>query len=185
MGRQPRLQVPGGFFHVTTRGNRRQRTFLYDGDAIEFEAVLTRVVKALGWRVHGHCLMPNHYHLAIETPDANLSQGMQRLNGVYAKSFNYAHGLEGHLFERRFRSIAVETDSHMLELARYLALNPVRAGLCSHPSQWRWGSYRAMVGLSTAPAFLTCGWLLSQLAPDLAEARSRFAEFVDECPMAA
>jgi putative transposase len=167
---------------VATRGNRGQPIFVSGHDAIEFEALVARVVSALEWRIHGHCLMPNHYHLVIEIPEANLSQGMQRLNGVYAKSFNYAHGVEGHLFERRFRSVAIETESHLFEAARYIALNPVRGGLCSHPSEWRWSSYRALAGLDLAPAFLTCDWILSQFAADVADAQLRFAAFVDDCP---
>ena len=185
MGRGPRIQPAGSFFHVATRGNRHQPIYLYEHDAVEFEALVGRVAKAVDWRIHAHCLMPNHYHLVIELSDENLSEGMQRLNGVYAKSFNVAHGFEGHLFERRFRSVPVETDVHMLELARYLALNPVRAGLCGRPSEWQWSSYRAMVGLAPPPPFLTCDWLLSQFGRDPAEARLRFAEFVDGCLVAA
>jgi putative transposase len=184
MARAPRLQIAGGFYHVMTRGNRRQRIYVYDDDVVEFERVLTRVVRRLEWRIHGFCLMPNHYHLVVETPDANLSVGMQRLNGIYAKSFNYAHGYEGHLFERRFRSVVVEGDAHMLELARYLALNPVRAGLCGHPAEWRWSSYGALAGRAPAPAFLTCDWLLSQFGPDVSRARTRFAGFVDGTSLA-
>lgn len=150
-----------------------------DFDRRQFLALLTRVVRVLEWRCHGFCLMPNHYHLVLETPEPNLSAGMQRLNGGYAKTFNWIHGFEGHLFERRFRCVVVERESHMLELARYLALNPVHAGLCNHPSEWPWGSYPALVGLAPPPEFLTCDLLLSLFGPDVKLARSRFAEFVD------
>ena len=185
MARAPRPKLPGGFHHVTTRGNRHQTVYFDDFDRRQFTALLTTVVEALDWRCHGFCLMPNHYHLVLETPEANLSAGMQRLNGVYAKTFNWIHGFEGHLFERRFRCVVVERDSHLLELARYLALNPVRAGLCDHPREWLWSSYRALVGLAAPPDFLTCDWLLSQFGPDARLAQTRFADFVDGRAVAA
>jgi REP element-mobilizing transposase RayT len=185
MGRSPRPQIAGGFYHVMTRGNRRQRIYLDRGDAVEFEALLTRVVRSLEWRVHGHCWMPTHYHLIIETAEPNLSAGIQRLNGVYAKSFNYAHGFAGHLFERRFRSVVIKTNPQLFEAARYVALNPVRAGLCSDSADWPWSSYVAMLGRVAPPLFLTCDWLLSRFGPDLESARTNFAEFVEERLVAA
>ncbi|MDQ3822321.1 MAG: transposase [Actinomycetota bacterium] len=179
MGRSPRLQIPGGFHHVTTRGNRKQRIYVDARDALEFERLLARVVRSLTWRVHSYCWMPTHYHLLVETPEPNLSAGMQRLNGVYAKSFNYAHGFAGHLFERRFRCVVVDNEPQLHETARYVALNPVRAGLCREPVDWPWSSYAAMIGRAAAPDFLTCNWLLSQFGPDRERARARFAEFVE------
>jgi putative transposase len=175
----PRPQIPGGFFHVTTRGNRQQRIYLDRGDALEFEALLTRIVRSLMWRVHSYCWMPTHYHLLIQTPEPNLSRGMQRLNGVYAKSFNYAHGFEGHLFERRFRSIVIDNEPQLFETSRYVALNPVRAGLCTAPADWPWSSYRAFVGDAEPPAFLTCDWLLSHFGRDRERACAAFRAFVE------
>lgn len=180
MARRPRPKLPGGVHHVTTRGNRHQAIYFDDFDRRQFTALLTRVVEALAWRCHGFCLMPNHYHLVLETPEPNLSAGMQRLNGGYAKTFNWIHGFEGHLFERRFRCVVVEREAHVLELARYLALNPVRANLCNQPGDWRWSSYRAFAGLADPPAFLTSDWLLSQFGADPHAAHERFAEFVND-----
>jgi putative transposase len=180
VGRRPRVQTAGGFSHVTTRGNRGQRIFEHPSDPPLFVHLVARNVRRLNWRCHSFCLMPNHYHLVVETPDPNLSIGMERLNGIYAKWFNHAHGFEGHLFERRFHSVGVERDAHMLELARYLALNPVRAGLCRDPSEWRWSSYRAMIGEAPRPEFLTCEWLLSLFDQDPRRAPERFAAFVAE-----
>lgn len=179
MGRIRRPQIAGGIYHVMTRGNRRQRIYVNESDALAFEALLTRIVRSLRWRVHSSCWMPTHYHLLLETVEPNLSAGMQRLNGVYAKSFNYAHGFEGHLFERRFRSIVVENEPQCWETARYIALNPVRAGLCTDPADWPWSSYAAMIGRADAPAFLTCDWLLSKFGPDEGRAREAFAEYVE------
>jgi putative transposase len=185
MGRIPRPQIPGGFYHVTTRGNRSQRIYLDGSDALEFEALLTRVVTSLMWRVHAYCWMPTHYHLLLETQEPNLSAGMQRLNGVYAKSFNYAHGFEGHLFERRFRSIVIDNEPQLFETARYVVRNPVRAGLCAEPADWPWSSFAAMVGGGKPPAFLTCDWLLSHFGRDRERARANFTEFVQGARLAA
>jgi putative transposase len=185
MGRARRLQIAGGIYHVTTRGNRRQPTYATESDYAFFCHLLASCVRRLTWRCHAFCLMPNHYHLLLETPEPNLSAGMQRLNGVYAKWFNETHGFEGHLFERRFRGIAVETEPHALELSRYIVLNPVRAGLCKYPTDWRWSSYAAMTDPTPAPEFLTCQWLLAQFGPDVARARAAYAAFVDGLPVAA
>jgi REP element-mobilizing transposase RayT len=176
---RPRPQVAGGVYHVTTRGNRGQLIFANQLDPSLFVHLVSKNVRRLGWRCHSFCLMPNHYHLLIETPEPNLSIGMQRLNGIYARWFNHAHGYSGHLFERRFHSVFVERNAHLLELTRYLALNPVRAGLCRHPSEWLWSSYRAMTGAVPPPEFLTCDWVLSLFDADRERARARFAAFVD------
>jgi putative transposase len=176
--RAPRLQFPGGVYHVITRGNRRQPIFVSRGDAPAFLGLVARVVRILGWRCHDFCLMPNHYHAVVETPNPDLAVGMQRLNGVYAKWFNHHHGVEGHLFERRYRAIVIETDGQLLAVCRYLALNPVAAGLCSHPAEWPWSSYRAMVGLEPPPEFLTCDWILSLFGAERDSARAAFSAFI-------
>jgi REP element-mobilizing transposase RayT len=178
MPRPPRPQLPGGVYHVITRGNRRQRIFVARNDAPCFLGLLARVVRTLGWRCHDYCLMPNHYHAVVQTPAADLAVGMQRLNGVYAKWFNHHHGVEGHLFERRYRAIVIETDGQLLAVSRYLALNPVAAGLCDDPADWLWSSYRAMVGLDRPPEFLTCDRILSLFGSNLARARIAFKAFV-------
>ena len=185
MGRAPRVQTPGGVYHVTTRGNRRQIVYEIESDGAFFCHLVASCVRRLGWRCHSFCLMPTHYHLLLETPEPNLSAGMQRLNGVYAKWFNQAHGFEGHLFERRFRCIEVVTEPHLVELSRYIVLNPVRAGLCEHPGDWTWSSYRAMTGSAAVPEFLTCAWVLALFGADVARARAGYAAFVDGLPVAA
>ncbi len=116
--------------------------------------LLSAVVVRYGWRVHAYCLMGNHFHLVVETPDANLAAGMQFLKGQYAIWFNNNTAREGALFERRYRSELVEREAHAYELARYVVLNPVRAMLCAHPRDWRWSSYLAAVGAMPAPRFL-------------------------------
>jgi putative transposase len=141
MARPPRIQVAGGIYHVTSRGNRKQPIFHDDDDRNRFLGLRNRVVQRNGWHMHAYCLMTNHFHLLVATPQPNLSSGMQRLKSEYAAYFNERFALVGHLFEQRFGSRLIETEEHFRETLRYIALNPVRAGLCEHPSQWRWSSF--------------------------------------------
>jgi putative transposase len=182
MPRTPRLQIAGGTYHVGTRGVRRNRIYANDGDYELFGGILTNVVERFEWRCHTYCLMPNHYHLLVETPAPNLSAGMQRLNSVYAQWFNHLYGFSGHVFERRFFSRVVETTYDLLELSRYIVLNPVRAGLCADASGWPWSSYRAFVGEARPAPFLTTEWLLAQFGRDVERAREAFRTFVREAP---
>jgi len=115
--------------------------------------VLAEAVERYHWICHAYCLMPNHYHLLVETPLANLSQGMRQLNGAYTQAFNRRHNRTGHLLQGRYKAILVEKESHLLELARYIVLNPVRAKLVRHPRAWRWSSYRATAGDEEPPSF--------------------------------
>lgn len=129
MARPLRLEFTGALYHVTARGNERRRIFLGNGDddRVTFLEVLGRTCERFHWICHAYCLMTNHYHLVVETPDANLSKGVRQLNGVYTRYVNRSHGRVGHLFQGRFKGILVERDSYLLELARYVVLNPVRA----------------------------------------------------------
>lgn len=120
------------------------------------------MVEACRWQIHAYVLMGNHYHLLMETPEPTLSRGMQRLNGSYTQKFNWRHQRVGHLFQGRFHSILVERESHLLELTRYVVLNPVRAGLVEDVADWRWSSYRATAGITPAPEWLEVGWTLAQ-----------------------
>ena len=134
--------------------------------------------------LQGVLLMPNHYHLVIETPNAGLSRGMHRLNSTYAHLFNERHGVDGHLFQARFHSVLIETSSHLLELARYVVLNPVRARLCSHPAEWPWSSYRAMVGFGAPEPLLSANWLVTQFGSTAETARASFLAFVRDAAAA-
>jgi len=140
MGRPHRLQIAGGTYHVTSRGNRRQSIYHDDDDRMYFLVLRDRVVRRCGWRMVAYCLMTNHFHLLIETPALNLSAGIHRLNSNYARYFNERHSVDGHLFDRRFGSRLVETEEHLADALRYIAFNPVEAGLCAHPHEWRWSS---------------------------------------------
>ena len=180
MPRRPRTNYPGAITHVTARGNRRQPIYLDDKGYRIFLAVLEAVSRGRGWRCHAYCLMPNHYHAVIETPDGDLSTGMQYLNSRYAEWFNRRFALDGHLFQGRFYSVLVGSDWHLLELSRYLSLNPVRAGLCSSPAEWRWSSYRAVAGLASAPAFLDVDRALGLFGNSPEIARPIFHKFVHD-----
>jgi len=185
MPRPPRAQIPGGLYHLGARGVRRSTIYRSPGDYELFGKIFTRVVRRFGWRCHTYCLMPNHYHLLVETPAPNLSAGMQRLNSVYAQWFNDLYGCAGHTFERRFYSRLVESNYDLLELARYIVLNPVRAGICDDPAEWGWSSYRPLVGESPDAAFLTTDWLLVQFAPEPRHAHAAFQAFIREAPLRA
>jgi putative transposase len=180
MPRSPRAQVPNGIYHVTARGNRRQRIFLETDDHLHFLKLLGAIAHQRRWRCHGYCLMPNHYHLVVETPGADLSAGMQHLNGAYAKAFNERHGVDGHLFQGRFHAVLVESTWHLLEMARYLAINPVAGGLCVHPADWRWGSYAVVVGAAPPRSFVTVDDLLRLFGPDRTRARQALRAFVGD-----
>jgi DNA-directed RNA polymerase specialized sigma24 family protein len=122
--------------------------------------------------------MTNHYHLVIETPDGNLSKGMRQLNGVYTQRSNRRHGRVGHLFQGRYKAVLADADSYLLELARYVVLNPVRAGMVQNPDDWPWSSYSAMIGKATPDKWLTTEGILAQFSTDHLAAVKRYVEFV-------
>lgn len=180
MARPLRLQFPGGIYHVTARGNDRQPIFADDADRSRFLIVLASVVERYRVRCHAYCLMGNHYHLLLETPDANLSATMRQLNGVYTQGFNRRHERCGHLLQGRFGAHVVDGQSYLHEVCRYIVLNPVRAGLVAHPRGWVWSSFRATAGQTSAPGFLTVGWVraLSGLRSPLAAAQA-YVRFIE------
>lgn len=178
MARPLRIDHAGAIWHVTSRGNERGDVFRDDGDRERFLAVLGRAVGLFRWRLHAYVLMGNHYHLVLETPEPTLSRGMAYLNGVYTQYFNRRHGRVGHLFQGRFKAVLVEKESHLLQLLRYVVLNPVRAGACSTAAAWRWSSFGATAGLVRPPAWLHLDWTLAQFARDEREARRKYRAFV-------
>jgi len=178
MARPLRLEFEFALWHITSRGNERKDIFRDDIDRERFLTMLGETVVRFGWRLLVFTLMSNHYHLVVQTPEANLSRGMHWLNGRYAQFFNRRHDRCGHLFQGRFKGILVEKESHLLTLARYVVLNPVRAGIVSHASEWRWSSYRQTAGLEPAQPWLAVGDLLEQFGS--AEVRrEEYVRFVD------
>ncbi len=153
----------------TSRGDRREDIYLNDADRQRWLDLLGEVCVRHNWLCHTYCLMDNHFHIVIETVDGNLSAGMRQLNGVYTQWHNRTHGRVGHVFQGRFKAIIVQRESYLLELARYVVLNPVRAGMCAVPEQWPWSSYRAMVGQAHRPNWLHTEWLLAQFGNQYAK----------------
>lgn len=178
MARPLRIEYPGAVYHVTSRGNARRPIFKEDGDRGLFLATLARVNKRYHWLCHAYCLMTNHYHLVVETAEGNLSKGMRRLNGVYTQTYNRKHGTEGHVFQGRYKAILVQKESHLLEVCRYVVLNPVRAKAVERPEEWKWSSYAGTGGLKTPHLCLTTGWILGQMGKKRAEAEQRYRAFV-------
>jgi putative transposase len=174
------MQVAGAAYHVTARAVAGGPLFRDDPDRHRFLELFGDVVARCEWSCHAYCLMSTHYHLLIRTPLPNLAIGMQRLNSCYSQEFNRRHGAEGHRFFRRYHDVMVESDSHALELLRYIALNPVRAGACDQAKSWRWGSYRALIGEAPTPTFLATPWVLSYFGNDQSRAQRRLAAFVED-----
>jgi len=180
MARPLRIEYEGAVYHVTSRGNGRADIYINDEDRHAFLEVLGDVVERFNWTCHAYCLMSNHFHLLIETPDANLSRGMRHLNGVYTQGFNRRHGRVGHVLQGRFKSILVEKESHLLELARYVVLNPVRANIVRSARDWKWSSYRATAGQQEPLPLLTTDWILLQFSDDRQRATDLYRKFVKQ-----
>jgi REP-associated tyrosine transposase len=178
MARPLRIEYDGALYHVTSRGNDRKPIFKEDSDRELLLNILAKVAERFHWICHAYCLMTNHYHLVIETPDGNLSKGMRQLNGVYTQSYNKRQGRVGHVFQGRFKAILVQKDSHFLEVCRYVVLNPVRAKTIGHPRQWKWSSYRATAGTAAVSGCLTVDEILSHFGQRRAAAQEKYCEFV-------
>jgi putative transposase len=180
VARHPRLQYAGGVYHVMARGNRKATIFLDDEDRRRFFQVIDRAVVDYALRILSACLMGNHYHLVLETPERNLSDAMQFINGVFAQRSNRRYGQTGHVFEGRFRSLVIQRESYLLRAARYVVRNPVRASLVPEAAGWPWSSYRATAGLEPVPRWLHVDWIKWAFKTDsLDEARRRYVEYVN------
>ncbi len=180
MPRDLRLEAPDVLYHVGSRGVEKRQIFdCAHRDREYFLELLAKVVRKFVWQVHAYCLMGNHFHLVLDTPNANLSAGMQYLKGQYAQWFNAVAGREGALFERRFWSRIALSEAYVLELSRYVVLNPVRAGLARRPDEWPWSSYQATVGLDGVPEFLKVNGVLDLFGGGRSGC-VRYAQFVGE-----
>ena len=178
MARPLRIEYAEAVYHVTSRGNARRSIFKDDKDRGMLLNILEEVNDRYHWLCHAYCLMNNHYHLVIETPDGNLSKGMRHLNGVYTMRFNRRHGSVGHVFQGRYKAILIQKESHLLEVCRYVVLNPVRAKVVEVPERWRWSSYRATAGMEKAHPCLTTDWVLGQFGSKKRIAEKRYRAFV-------
>jgi putative transposase len=180
MARPLRIEFPGALYHVTARGDRQETIFEDDQDRQAFLKILGDVVLQFRWQCHAYCLMTNHYHCMIETPEGNLAKGMRQLNGVYTQWSNRRHRRSGHLFQGRYKAIIVDREEYFVELARYIVLNPVRAAVVKHPKDWGWSSYGAMVGRVKSPAWLTSGVLLGEFGESRSWGRRKYQQFVEQ-----
>ncbi|NOX91108.1 MAG: hypothetical protein GXP18_01255 [Gammaproteobacteria bacterium] len=180
MARQLRLEFAGGLYHLTARGNAQAEIYRDDDDRKLFLDLLRREIEQQGWLCYAYCLMDNHYHLLIETPEANLSKGMRRLNQVYTQSFNRRHGLAGHVLQGRYKSIIVDKENYFLELCRYVVLNPVRAKMVKTAKQWPWSNYQATAGIIASPDWLQTKTVWKQFGHKHETARKRYREFVKQ-----
>ncbi|HYE35627.1 transposase [Methylocaldum sp.] len=177
MARKPRIHIPGAVYHVMLRGNGGQTIFLHNDDRDAFEELVAEGVSRYDHRIHGYCWMPNHIHLAVQVGDVPLSKAMQHLAFRYTRWINKRENRIGHLFQGRFKAILVDADTYLLELVRYIHLNPVRTRLVSDPTEYRWSGHRAYLGLDRV-SWLTTNWVYSQLAQDMTTAREQYARFV-------
>ena len=180
MTRPLRIEFAGALYHVTSRGNSQEDIYLDDEDRKIYLEVLQDVCERFNWIIHAYCLMSNHYHLLIETPDGNLSKGMRQLNGVYTQRFNRKHNRVGHVFQGRYKAILVQKESYLLELARYIVLNPVRAHMVRSAKDWPWSSYRATAGFVKTEKWLTVDWILAAFSRRKVEAVKLYRTFVTE-----
>jgi putative transposase len=180
MSRPLRIEFDGALYHVTSRGDRQEPIYEDDQDRRAFLDVVGSVVERFRWICHAYCLMGNHYHLVIGTPEGNLSKGMRQLNGVYTQISNRRHGRTGHLFQGRYKAILVDQDAYFLEVSRYVVLNAVRAGMVKQPGKWQWSSYNATAGFESCPGWLKAEGLLAQFGRDRGLARRRYKEFVGD-----
>jgi putative transposase len=180
MPRLPRLQIPGGIYHVTVHANIGRLVFSDDTERAHFLATLDATVGRHEWSCRSFCLLSTHFHLLVATPQPNIAAGMQYLNGRYAQWANWNRGERGHVFEGRYNAVVVESDGHAIELHRYIALNPVRAGIVRHPEDWTWSSIGAVLGKRPPPRFLDVGSALDPFGSTLVAARRRLRAFIQD-----
>lgn len=180
MARPLRIEFAGALYHVTARGNARADIFDDDDDRTAFLSLLANTLQRHSWLCHAYCLMDNHYHLLLETATASLSKGMKYLNGSYTQNYNRRHGRVGHVFQGRFKAILVQKETYLMELCRYIVLNPVRAGMVRSARDWPWSSYRGTAGMSEPPTWLTTDGLLQAFASRRQVAQERYRRFVRE-----
>ena len=178
MSRPLRLEFPDALYHVTSRGDRRENIYEGDSDRLRFLDIFASVIEQFNWVCYAYCLMDNHYHLLVQTPDSNLSKGMRQLNGVYTQAYNRKYKKTGHLFQGRYKAILVDEDAYLLELSRYIVLNPIKAGMARQTRHWKWSSYRATTGREPVPQWLSVDHLLSQFGKQRKTAIRKYEAFV-------
>ncbi|VAW49206.1 Transposase and inactivated derivatives [hydrothermal vent metagenome] len=177
MARKPRIHVPGGVYHVMLRGNGGQDIFFDEEDRCHFYLLLQEGVSRFDYRIHGFCLMDDHVHLAVQVGEESLSKIMQNISFRYTRWVNQKQNRKGHLFQGRYKAVLVEQDSYLLQLVRYIHLNPVRAEMVLEPEAYAWSGHRAYLGKEILP-WLNTEWVLSQFGKRLSSCRKHYEEFV-------
>src|SRR3989337_3543905 len=180
MARLLRIEYPGAFYHITSRGNEQQNIFKSDNDRTKFLSYLESAVERYKAVIHVYCLMGNHYHLLLETPLGNLSQIMRHINGAYTTYFNKKYQRSGHLLQGRYRAIVVDKDEYAVELARYIHLNPVRSGIVNAHSGYRWSSYKHYTEKGKKPEWLFKDFILGYFGKNIHKAQKKYRQFVHE-----
>jgi putative transposase len=180
MSRPLRIEYPGAYYHVTSRGNEQKDVYKSQRDREKFLEYLASASERYGAVIHAYCLMSNHFHLLLETPEGNLSRIMRHINGAYTIYFNIKRKRAGHLFQGRFKAILIEADEYLTELSRYLHLNPVRVGIVEKPEQYQWSSYRSYTGYSKPPEWLRTGFILGYFAKQTADALRKYRTFIED-----
>ena len=180
MARPLRIQFSGALYHVMSRGNQRNPIVRDDVDRYKRLDWLRRTVETYRWRLHAFALMTNHEHLFVETPEANLSAGMQYLGGSYTSYFNWRHKCGGHLFQGRFKGHLVQSEGYFREISRYIHLNPVRAGMVARPEDYPWSSYRGYVRARQCVAWVSYDRVLAEFGADANTARRAYRRFVHD-----
>lgn len=180
MSRPLRIQYPNAWYHVMNRGRRGDQVFEAKDDYKEFIDVLHEAIELFALRISAFCLMPNHYHLLVQTPDGNLSRCMRHINGVYTQRFNSAHSLDGPLFRGRYKAIIVGEDNYLLQLVRYIHLNPVRAGMVISAEYFEWSSHKGYLSKARKWDWLHKHFILSMLVKAPKEQVARYRAFMGE-----
>ena len=180
MARPLRIEYAGAYYHVTSRGNEQKDVFKSQRDREKFLAYLESATIRYGAVIHAYCLMSNHYHLLMETPEGNLSRIMRHINGAYTTYFNVKRKRAGHLFQGRYKAILIEADAYLEELSRYIHLNPVRVGIVERPEQYPWSSYRSYTGQVNPPKWLRTDFILGCFAKKAAAAQRQYRIFVED-----
>jgi REP element-mobilizing transposase RayT len=163
MSRPLRIEYPNAWYHVMNRGQRSEKVFFDKDDYQAFIQVLIESTEMWNLRISAYCLMPNHYHLLVQTPDANIARCMRHINGVYTQRFNSRHRSEGQHFKGRYKSILVSADAYLLQLLRYIHRNPVKAGLAGNPKEYPWSSHKAYLSAAIGWDWLNKAFIYSLL----------------------
>lgn len=175
--RRPRLHIPGAFYHVTLRGNHRQDIFFSPGDRMLLNEIVAEVIQRFEARLHAYCWMTNHVHMLLQVGDIPLGRIMQGIAGRYARELQKRFHTTGHLFERRYHAVVVDADSYLLELLRYIHLNPIRARIVTSPAEYLWSSHHSYLG-QRAEHWLTTNFSLAMFHPDVSHAITAYERFM-------